>query len=79
MNTRKMNGKFRTTTLNINFSGNLSFTVVLVRLVFYEFAICELFQKNISKESFKITTRVSNSLVQDQAGRFVEPDLGSQC
>ena len=42
--------------------------------------VCGLFSKSaFSKNSFRNNTRVSNRLDQDQARRFVGPDLGPNC
>ena len=44
------------------------------------FVLCRFFSKSkISKNSFRNTIRVSNSLDPDQARQNVGPDLGSNC
>ena len=44
------------------------------------FVVCIFFSKlTLSKNSFRNTTRVSNSLDPDQARHFVGRDLGPNC
>ena len=47
--------------------------------ILHAFCRLHIFQSTISKNSFRNTIRVSNSLDQDQARRFVRPYLGSNC
>ena len=44
------------------------------------FVVCRFFSKStFSKNSFRDTIRVANSLDPDQARHFVGPDLGPNC
>ena len=67
--------------LSFKYYAAISFnSLCLLGNFFMLFAVCRFFSKSaFTKNSFRNTIRVSNSLDQDQARHFVRRDLGPNC